>query len=283
MAPTPEQTKAGYHNLWNAAQVNPNKVFSAKAIAKKIIANQRRYEAIEAKTGVPWFMIGPIHMRESSMSFTRHLHCGDPLTARTVHVPKGRPVNGNPPFTFEESAVDALTMPPHGLDKVKEWSVERILFETEKYNGWGYLGKGNSPYIWSWTSLYHGGKYVADHVYRAAAVDPQPGCAAMLKALADACPEVAERLKYRQPTPRKDVVDFAVKQATEVDRKRAAGGAAASTAGAATKAATEKPAEAGAAFAHSYVLPLAILLGAAVMVVAVVQIMRKSSYIRKVW
>src|SRR5262249_14294857 len=105
-----------------------------------------------------------------------HLHNGDSLRARTYHVPAGRPKRGNPPFPWGASAIDALTMTPHELQKVKHWSVERILYETEKYNGWGYLKRGNSPYLWSWTSEYHGGKYVRDGVYDPNHWDEPAGC-----------------------------------------------------------------------------------------------------------
>jgi lysozyme family protein len=283
MPPTPDETKAGYHAMWDAAQVNPAKAAAARGLAKELLANKPHYEAVEAKTGVPWFMVGTLHVRESSASFRRHLHNGDPLTARTVHVPKGRPVQGRPPFTWSESAVDALTLAPHALDKVKDWSVERILFETEKYNGWGYLGKGNSPYLWSWTNQYRGGKYIADHVYSPRAVDPQPGCVAMLKALAEICPEVAERLKYRQPTPPKDVVEAAVKQATRDDKARAAATATASAGAGTLHAATDTPAPGAAQVAHAYVLPLAVAVAAAIAFAALVTIISKSNHIRKVW
>ena len=62
-------------------------------------------------------------------------------------------------------------MAPHRLDQVKVWSVERMLYECEKYNGWGYLKRGPSPYLWSWTNIYRGGKYVEDGVYSASAWD----------------------------------------------------------------------------------------------------------------
>jgi len=39
-------------------------------------------------------------------SFKLHLHNGDPLTARTVNVPKGRPKTGQPPFAWGISAKD---------------------------------------------------------------------------------------------------------------------------------------------------------------------------------
>jgi lysozyme family protein len=183
MAPTFQKAAAGYRAMWAKAEVRPSRKAAADEYAKKIMANRDRYKAIEVTTGVPWYMVGVIHLRESSMNFSRHLHNGDPLTSRTKQVPAGRPVKGTPPFTFEESAVDALTMPPHSLNRIKEWPIERVLYELEKYNGWGYLGKTNSPYLWSWTTEYESGKYVADHVFDPKAIDKQPGCVAILKSL----------------------------------------------------------------------------------------------------
>src|SRR5256885_12639573 len=98
MAPTPEQTELGYHRMWDRAQIAPAKFVPANKIARAIIKNRARYAAVEAATGVPWFMIGPIHARESDMDFKTHLHNGDSLAARTHHVPAGRPRRGHPPF-----------------------------------------------------------------------------------------------------------------------------------------------------------------------------------------
>jgi lysozyme family protein len=225
MPPTPEQTELGYHRMWDASHVNSNKVDPARAIARKIIDNRPIYEAIEKATGVPWFMIGPIHNRESDMNFKTHLHNGDSLSTRTHHVPSGRPKTGNPPFKFQDSAIDALTMSPHNLDRVKAWTVERVLYECEKYNGWGYLTKGNSPYIWSWTDLYHGGKYVEDGVYRANVWDSQAGCVAMLKELAALEGSVAARLVHREAAPPQEVNDHATKRERQVRAGAVATGA----------------------------------------------------------
>jgi len=205
MPPTPQETAAGYHALWSRATINPARRAEARVVANRILARRDVYAAIERATGVPLALFGAIHARESSLRFDRHLHCGDPLTARTVHVPKGRPKQGTPPFTFMESAVDALTMPPHSLDQVKDWSVERVLYEAEKYNGWGYLGRVNSPYLWAGTSEYVAGKYVADHVYDSRHVDRQLGCVAIMKALADIDPAIAAQLSRRQAEPPPDV------------------------------------------------------------------------------
>jgi len=284
MPPTPDQTRAGYHAMWDRAVIDAKVKPAALAVAKKILANRAHYDPVTAKTGVPVTFIGPAHNRESSLRFNAHLHCGDPLTARTVHVPKGRPKIGSPPFTWEESAIDALTMPPHSLDRVPAWTIERTLYELEKYNGWGYLGKGNSPYLWAGTSEYHGGKYVADGVYSASAWDRQLGCVAVVKALAELDPGIAERIAAaRQTAAPKDVLE----QGDETSRKARTArniGAGTSAGSAATKATTEKPADPGAAqFTHSYVLPLAVALGIAVAAAAVVVIARKRRLIAEKW
>ncbi|MEN8207004.1 MAG: hypothetical protein ABFS24_13480 [Pseudomonadota bacterium] len=79
--------------------------------------------------GAPWFFIAAIHNMEASLRFDRHLHNGDRLAARTVHVPAERPAEGEPPFTWEESSQGALTM--HGIDEIEEWTLPRILYELE--------------------------------------------------------------------------------------------------------------------------------------------------------
>lgn len=280
MPPTPEQTRAGYSSLWNRATVRPQDQAAVRAVADKIVANKARYQAIERATGVPWFMIGPIHNRESSLRFNAHLHCGDPLTKRTVHVPKGRPAAGSPPFTWEESANDALTMAPHSLNKVKEWTVERILYETERYNGWGYLGKGNSPYLWASTSEYHGGKYVADHVYDKNAWDKQLGCVALLKVIATLDPDASARLSNRQSKPPPDLIPEDKKIEGEIKTATNArnGGIAAGGVGAGTKATVETPPPAAAPAQHvtmGYVVPIVIAFGVALALWAVVRIANK--------
>lgn len=158
-------------------------------MAKKVLSGKSKYQEVEAATGVPWWVIGALHGRESSCNFKTHLHNGDPLTKRTTHVPANRPKSGSPPFTWEESAIDALTL--KGLEKIKDWPIERVCYEAERYNGWGYRGKGksNSPYLWAGTSNYTSGKYVADHVYSASAVDQQSGVMAVLKVLSDLDPD----------------------------------------------------------------------------------------------
>lgn len=100
-----------------------------------------------------------------------------------MNVPAGRPLAGKPPFTWEESAADAVRM--KGFDKVEDWSVPRALWLLEKYNGLGYrLYHGMaSPYLWAGTNHYSRGKYVGDGKFSAVAVSKQAGAAGILQQL----------------------------------------------------------------------------------------------------
>lgn len=153
--------------------------------AQEIIRNKARYEKIGNKLGVPWDFIGCLHNLESGGNFKTHLHNGDPLTRRTRLVPAGRPKVGNPPFTWEESALDALTM--KNFHKIGDWPLSRIAYEAERYNGFGYrrAGRPNSPYVWSGTNHYTRGKYVADGKYSASAVSQQIGLIPLLLTIRD--------------------------------------------------------------------------------------------------
>lgn len=193
--PTFEATRAEYERMWDSVVVTPSRSAIVDSVARKAIANKLRYQQIEAATGVPWFVVAILHNRESGLNFSRHLHNGDPLTARTRQVPAGRPKGGKPPFSFEESAIDALMMPPHLLHKVTDWNIARICYESEKYNGWGYRKfKINSPYLWSFTNHYKQGKYVADGKWSATAVDRQIGCMAHLKAMMKLDPSIGRAI-----------------------------------------------------------------------------------------
>lgn len=168
-----EQLKDKYKKLWDDCVITQDPSY----YVNKIILNKSRYESVGL---IPWDVLGCIHGLEASFSFSKHLHNGDPLTARTVQVPAGRPINGTPPFTWEESAKDALSM----KSLPTEWTIERKLYFLESYNGFGYYSKGiNSPYLWSFTNNYTKGKYVADGKYDPEAVSKQCGAAAILKKL----------------------------------------------------------------------------------------------------
>jgi lysozyme family protein len=189
------QVKAEYAALWRDSTLDESHRDEVSSVARKILALRPRYEPIFDATGVPWFVIGIIHAMECSKfpECSQHLHNGDPLYRRTRLVPAGRPAKGTAPFTFEESAIDALTMDGKEFNKITDWSIERVAYCLELYNGWGYRGRGiHSPYLWSYTSAYSGGKYVRDHVWSSTAVSEQVGGMALLKMLMEIDPSAVD-------------------------------------------------------------------------------------------
>ena len=185
MAQTFAALRGEYTALWRQLSADQTRAGEFLVIARRMNAGMASYRAVEELTGVPASVIAVIHERESAGNFTTHLHNGDPLRARTVHVPAGRPPTGSPPFTWTDSAVDALCY--EDLDKIAGgggWSVERACFVLEGYNGFGYRARGlRSPYLWGGTNLQQPGKYVADGRFDAAVLDRQPGCMPLLQKL----------------------------------------------------------------------------------------------------
>ncbi len=134
---------------------------------------------------IPWYVIACIHYRESGLNFSKHLHNGDPLSGFTKQVPSGYPKLGHkPPFTFEESAVDALKL--RKLDKCANWSLPKILGRLEAYNGAAkayYTHHINTPYLWGGSNLYTKGGFPRDHVFSTDYVNKQLGVAVLLKGM----------------------------------------------------------------------------------------------------
>ena len=174
-----------YQRLWESCLVRPAKLGVADGVAVKVAAHRHRYQTVAGPLGIPWYAVGLIHAMECGLDFGTHLHNGDPLAARTVHEPAGRPPTGNPPFTWEASAEDALSYA--GFDAWKDWSVAGLLYKLEAYNGWGYRShhpETLTPYLWSCSNHYGKGKYVADGTWSPTAVSQQVGAAVLLERLA---------------------------------------------------------------------------------------------------
>lgn len=181
-----------YLELFNTMIINPSKEAVVKKAAKMILAEARTYdavsdaaaEAIPNGSHCPWYVIGLIHYMECGLSWGKHLHNGDPLTARTTHVPAGRPKTGEPPFTWEQSATDAIRMIDFNNAAYHWADIAFTLQKLEEYNGIGYHSKNiYSPYLWSMTNHYISGKYVADGKFDPAAISAQVGAAPILSLL----------------------------------------------------------------------------------------------------
>jgi lysozyme family protein len=196
-----EATKAGYGNLWRTIKIKASAASDVDWFARKIIAGEAAYKNVEAATGVPWWFIGALHMRESSNSFAGVLHNGEKIIGtgrKTTLVPKGR----GPFRSWDEAAIDALKI--KSLQNVPDWSIERVLFEAERFNGLGYANKGvNSPYVWAGSNHQQPGKYIADHVWSSTANDTQMGVATVIKRLTELRADIAESVNdgYVPPPP----------------------------------------------------------------------------------
>lgn len=155
--------------------------------AALLLTHRERYQAFAATfpNQIPWFAIALIHLMEADANFGCHLHNGDPLSRRTVHEPAGRPP-GQPPFTWEESARDALTQARWHLVPTAQWAeAAGLLYQLEAYNGWGprLYHHARTAYLWAGSNLEQPGKYVADGLWNPTATSRQTGAAVVLKHL----------------------------------------------------------------------------------------------------
>lgn len=168
-----------YQALFSSCQVTTDyqRLKELDQICLIAMANRPTYESVAAQAHIPWTVIAAIHFRESDQNFFRHLHNGDPLTDKTVHVPVGRPATGVPPFRWEYSAVDALL----GRVKPESWNVTSTLEFIECYNGFGYQRHDiNTPYLWDWTNQYRSGLFVSDGKFDPDKKEDRPGAVALL-------------------------------------------------------------------------------------------------------
>jgi len=170
--------KAANAKRWAVAKLTRGPEFVP--VAKRLVAAKERYQAVSAKTGIPWPFIAVTHQRESSQNWSKSLAQGDPWNQPSTHVPAGR----GPFKSWEDAAYDALVNCGPYAARNKDWSIGGTLALLEQYNGLGYVRRGlPSPYIWSGTDQYSSGKYVADGVFDPNEVDKQLGCAGLIMAM----------------------------------------------------------------------------------------------------
>lgn len=176
-----------YERLYNSQVFKPKFKKLLEVDINKILIGADRYKAVSARTGVPWYVVGIMHLMECDSSFNRHLHNGDPLNHATVNVPKNRP--NLPSWTWEDSAVDALqfekisSWDARGLDH-NDWTLGAVLYRLEAWNGFGSRQFNvPTPFLWSGTNFYKSGKYGRDGHWNPSLVSQQLGAAPILKSL----------------------------------------------------------------------------------------------------
>lgn len=202
-----EALREEYERLFGTCDIRPERAREVDRQVDKVAASDSRYAAVAGAVGIPWYVVAVVHNLEASLDFNRHLHNGDPLGARTVNVPAGRPAAGDPPFTWEASAIDALRF--DRLDRWTDWGVAGTLFKLEGFNGFGYRTKHPevlTPYLWSFSTHYTRGKFVADGRFSDTAVSDQIGAAVLLRRMAErGLIEFGEHEPTEPPGPGEDI------------------------------------------------------------------------------
>jgi lysozyme family protein len=170
---------------WDRMRVNSARVNEVDRAAQRAFAHKDRYKAVEDVTGVPWWLIAGLHMREADFNFHTYMGNGEPLNRRTRLVPRGR----GPFPSWEAGAIDALKY--DGLSSVIDWRIEKALWMAEKYNGLGYENRAlPSPYVFGGTNVQRAGKYVADGRWSSSTWDRQLGVAPVFQRLAEIDPTI---------------------------------------------------------------------------------------------
>ena len=164
-----------YEALYHSMQIKPAYSKELEYAKKAVLKNKEIYMEAEIYTGVPWQLIGALHYRESNCNMNRQLLNGQLYYKRTSIEPKHK----GPWKSWMDSTIFAFKYEP-----LKSTRLGDVLKYAERYNGMGYVRKGiNSPYVWSYTTHYTKGKYVADGRYSPYAVSKQVGVAPLLKEL----------------------------------------------------------------------------------------------------
>lgn len=182
--PTLTQLRPEYRRLLDA--MHHTRRSQSEAAADKIFRNSARYIQSAAGTPVPWPFIGVLDLRESDCDPRAALGQGDPWNQRSTHVPKGK----GPFGSYVEAAkfymhYDGLDDPPAPYD------MEVVCYMGEKWNGFGPRNHGiNTGYLWAGTNNYDHGKYVADGVWSASAVDQQLGIIPVLAVMFEKDPSI---------------------------------------------------------------------------------------------
>jgi len=187
-----------YARLWANLVPAPEHMPALEKICDALIAHKATYaDAAAAVWDRPdyWYIIALIDQMEGGGGACTYLGNGQSLRKETTEVPAGR----GPFVSFTSGCIDALHL--DGLDKVTSWPIERIAYEFEKWNGFGYLSKPiNDPYLAAQSNEYIKGKYTSDHHYDPEAVSEQPGALTILKVLITRDPTIL-LTSVTAPTP----------------------------------------------------------------------------------
>lgn len=158
---------------WERMAILPAHLSTVDWFVNQILEGKESYDKVASETGVPAFLIGAIHGRESTFNF-----------ARTIR-------DGKNAVLPEAWIDDAITVVREELasiypNKISSWGPAECLYFLLRYNGVGYRLNGpprpmRSPYVFSMSDHYKVGKYTSDGNFDPDHVDVQVGCGTALR------------------------------------------------------------------------------------------------------
>jgi len=173
-----------YATLLAAMRVDPGREHELAARAAAVHALGERHHdewaEVTAKTGVPRLWGLASFERESGSDYSRSPAQGDRWDRVSDHVPRGLGPYAN---------WGAACIAAYAIDKLDEvgapnWTWTCSCYEGELFNGFGPRAHGrHTGYLWSWTNIYTGGKYVADGKWDPETHDQQCGMIPMMAEL----------------------------------------------------------------------------------------------------
>jgi lysozyme family protein len=178
-----------YARWWDIAKTLPDRLDEVERAARRLLDDPHlsAFMATQRSSGVPVLWTAPVLERECDGDLARYLGNGDRLDRPTIDVPRGR----GPFANFQLGAADALKY--DHVDEVDFWTIERMLYEQELWNGFGYRNKPNpkpSPYLVGGTTLQQFGKYTGDGRWDPHAMDTQLGTIPIAKRMIELRPDV---------------------------------------------------------------------------------------------
>src|SRR5215831_4461698 len=193
-----------YATLLAAMLVDPGRKhkLTARAATVRELGERHRDEWAEvtAKTGVPRLWGLASFERESSSDYSRSPAQGDRWDRVSVNVPRGL----GPYADWGDACIAAYAIDKLNVVGAPNWIWTRSCYEGELYNGFGPRTHGRrTGYLWSWTNIYTGGKYVADGRWDPDTQDQQCGMVPMMVALLrlDASLELVDALPAHAMPP----------------------------------------------------------------------------------
>ena len=181
-----DELRDDYQRAFAACVIREERTAEVEALTETLLTQRARYQTVGERLNLPWFVVAALHHADTGCDFEVHPHNGDPLTDRTQHLPDGRPVDGEPPFTWETAppTLCACTTSINGgigaLPGPCSYWRDAVVGATGLHHP-----EVPSPHLWNYATHYRQGKYVTDDTWNENAIAQRCGAAVLLRRLAE--------------------------------------------------------------------------------------------------